>query len=433
MAGTIFAPATVRGRSAIAVIRVSGPKAWDAVAALTRRELPPPRQTALRYIYDSKGEILDQALIVLFERGQSATGERLAELHCHGAPVIVDAVLETLSALDGLEMAQPGAFTRRALESGRLDLVQIDGLSDLLKAETEAQRRQAMRVYSGAFSSQVLQWRQDLVHARAMLEATIDFSDDEVPDDLSATILAAIDRVQSGLDVQLAGAKAAERIRDGFDVALIGRPNVGKSTLLNYIADRDVAITAETAGTTRDILEVRLDLDGLPVTFLDTAGLRDGSADAIERIGMARTRARAEKADLRVVLCESVEDVASLGLSLGPDDIMVAAKADLMRGRSENAVSGRTGCGVAELLQTVSKRLQRRAASASDVVRLRHRLAFEKAQDHLALARNALEGLGSERAAEDLRSAALALETVIGAVGVEDLLDEIFAAFCLGK
>ncbi|MEL6233690.1 MAG: tRNA uridine-5-carboxymethylaminomethyl(34) synthesis GTPase MnmE [Pseudomonadota bacterium] len=434
MGDTIFAPATARGVSAIAVLRLSGPASWEAVAALTQKALPHPRMASLRWLLDASGERLDEALVLLFEPGRSATGERMAELHCHGARAVTEAVLQRLSSMPALRLAEPGEFTRRALENGRMDLAQAEGLDDLLHAETEAQRRQAMRVYSGHLSSKIAAWRGRLVTARSLLEASIDFSDEDIPDDLIPGVLVDIERLHAELSQHLVGATAAERIREGFEVALVGPPNAGKSTLLNRIAARDIAITSRIAGTTRDVLEVRLNLNGLPVTLLDTAGLRE-TEDEVERIGIRRTRDRAASADLRIALIPPGARPEDLGLDLTEEDLVVEAKADLVPTPPKDAVSGVTGEGVTELLDRATSRLSARAAGATDVIRIRHRRALEDGVRQLDHAIATLRSSAGrvELAAESLRLCCADLEAVLGHVDVEALLDTIFARFCLGK
>jgi tRNA modification GTPase len=429
---TIFAPATARGRAGLAVVRMSGPAAWDALAALGVR-LPPPRQAALRRIYDRGGELLDEALVLLFEEGASFTGERVAELHLHGSPATVAAVLRVLAGLPGLRPAEPGEFTRRALENGRLDLAQVEGLADLIDAETEAQRRQALRVFEGALGRKAEAWRARLIRAAALLEATIDFADEDVPADVTPEVLSLIDGLIPELRAEVEGAVAAERIRDGHEVAIVGAPNAGKSTLLNALAGREAAITSAVAGTTRDVIEVRMDLAGLPVTFLDTAGLRE-TEDAVETIGVARARARAEAADLRVFLLGGEGEVK--GLEPRPGDIVVQGKADLGGGAGGHlAVSGRTGAGLGELIARIVAELEPRAARAATATRERHRAAIARALSALEAARQEVaHGAGrAEIAAEELRSAIRALDSLTGRIDVEHLLDEIFASFCIGK
>jgi len=426
---TIYATATARGRAGVAVVRVSGPQAWAAATALCPN-LPPPRMAALRRLV-WQGKLLDEALVLTFAEHASFSGEAVVELHLHGGPAVVAAVLRALAAQPGLRLADPGEFTRRALENGMLDLAQVEGLADLIDAETEAQRQQAVRVLSGAVGQKVDGWRRDLVRAAALLEATIDFADEEVPVDVSPEVVALIDGLTDDLTREAAGITAAERIRDGFEVAIVGPPNVGKSTLLNQLAGREAAITSEIAGTTRDVIEVRMDIAGLPVTFLDTAGLRD-TADPLERIGIERGVARAKAADLRVFLSDGRP---TPGLEMQTGDLHTLAKSDQTSRLVGRAVSGLTGAGVSLLMDEIGQILQARVVSAGTLVRERHRLAVGAAIEALAQARAEVVRPDSrvELAAERLRSAVRALDALIGRVDVDDLLGEIFASFCIGK
>jgi tRNA modification GTPase len=316
------------------------------------------------------------------------------------------------------------------LENGVLDLAQVEGLADLIDAETEAQRRQAVRVLSGSVGQKVDGWRRDLIRAGALLEATIDFADEDVPVDVSPEVLALIDGLMADLGREAAGVTAAERIRDGFEVAIVGAPNAGKSTLLNQLAGREAAITSEIAGTTRDVIEVRMEIAGLPVTFLDTAGLRH-TEDRLERAGIERALARAEAADLRLFLT----DGSPLPLEPVGDDLVVLGKADTKSGWSGLAVSGKTGLGVPELMARIGEILGERVGSAGALVRERHRVAVTTAIAALAESRAEVVRPDSrvELAAEHLRQAVRALDALVGRVDVDDLLGEIFASFCIGK
>ncbi|MCU0732935.1 MAG: tRNA uridine-5-carboxymethylaminomethyl(34) synthesis GTPase MnmE [Hyphomonas sp.] len=425
---TIYALATARGRSGLAVVRVSGPEAFAAGLAFCG-SLPAPRTARLRRLTWG-GEVLDEALVVSFAEGASFTGEAVVELHCHGGPAVVGAVLRALSEQPRLRLAEPGEFTRRALENGVLDLAQVEGLADLIDAETEVQRKQAVRVLSGSVGQKVDGWRRDLIRAGALLEATIDFADEDVPVDVSPEVLALIDGLMADLGREAAGVTAAERIRDGFEVAIVGAPNAGKSTLLNQLAGREAAITSEIAGTTRDVIEVRMEIAGLPVTFLDTAGLRD-TEDRLERAGIERALSRAEAADLRLFLT----DGSDLPLEPAGDDLVVVGKSDTKSVFSGLAVSGKTGAGVPELMARIGEVLGKRVGSAGALVRERHRLAVLTAIAALAESRAEVVRPDSrvELAAEHLRQAVRALDALVGRVDVDDLLGEIFASFCIGK
>lgn len=425
---TIFALASARGKAGVAVVRLSGPLAHAAVGKFCA--LPEPRRAALRRLM-LDGEVLDEALVLLFAAGASFTGEASAELQLHGSTAVVARVLRALADIDGLRMAEAGEFTRRALENGQLDLTQVEGLADLIDAETEAQRRQAMRVLSGALGQRVEAWRRDIVRAAALIEATIDFADEEVPIDVTPEVAALIAGLLQALRSELAGATAAERVRDGFEVAIVGVPNAGKSTLLNALAGREAAITSEIAGTTRDVIEVKMDISGLSVTLLDTAGLRD-SSDVVEQIGVERAIERARAADLRVFLLS--EPGEALMLAPDAEDIVVLGKADARYG-NERAVSGKTGAGIDWLIAEISGRLEGRAASAGLLIRERQRIALQRAVTGLEQAQARLGRAVSlpELIAADLRDSMRALEMMVGRIDVENLLDEIFSSFCIGK
>ncbi len=427
---TIFALATARGKSGVAVVRVSGPQAWRAAERLAG-SLPAARSTAVRRLRDRAGEVLDQALVLPFRAGHSSTGEDVVELHLHGSMAVAAAVLQELAAMPGLRQAEAGEFSRCALENDRLNISQIEGLGDLIDAETAAQRRQAMRVFSGRLGERVEAWRGKLVRAAALLEATIDFVDEDVPVDVRPEVDALLENVGRDLAGEIAGVGIAERIRDGFEVAIVGAPNAGKSTLLNYLAQRDAAITSDIAGTTRDVIEVRMDLEGLAVTLLDTAGLREGR-DEIERVGIERTRRRASEADLRVFLVDASPE--ELGIVPLEDDIVVRAKGDLHPDEG-CSVSGKTGAGVRELLRRIADVLAGRAAGVGTATHLRHKTAMQQAVNELAQARAELEH-GEARvdlAAAQLRAAVASLDSLVGRIDVEQVLDEIFARFCIGK
>ncbi|MDP4034408.1 MAG: tRNA uridine-5-carboxymethylaminomethyl(34) synthesis GTPase MnmE [Pseudorhodobacter sp.] len=426
---TIYALATARGKAGLAVVRLSGPKAFPAVAALSGA-LPEPRKAGLRRLIWRDIE-LDEGVVLLFDEGASFTGEAVAELYLHGSVATVNSVLQALSEQDGLRMAEPGEFTRRALENGRLDLAQIEGLADLIDAETEAQRRQALRVLSGAVGAMCEAWRRDLIRAAALLEATIDFADEDVPTDVTPEVIGLLDGLLASLRQEADGARMAERIRDGFEVAIVGAPNVGKSSLLNALAGRDAAITSDVAGTTRDVIEVRMVLEGLPVTLLDTAGLRQTS-DKVEEIGIERALARASAADLRVFLLDGEEGVP--GIEPLPGDIIVLSKADIRSGRGLR-VSSKTGEGLGDLIAAIAEYLVKRSSLAGTVTRERHRIAIISAIRAMESARAEVV-MGVQRlelAAEELRQAIRALDSLVGRVDVESLLDEIFASFCIGK
>ena len=426
---TIFALASAQGKAGVSVIRLSGPQALPTASKISGGDLPTAGR-ALRVLSDQSGERIDEALVLTFAGPNSFTGEDTVEFQVHGSTSVVSAMLALLAEFDGVRLADPGEFTRRALENGKLDLSQVEALADLIDAETEAQRIQAQTVLAGGLGALAERWRVDLIRAASLIEVTIDFADEEVPVDVTDEVTALLAGVVSDLQPQITGVQIAERIRSGFEVAIVGAPNVGKSTLLNALAGREAAITSEYAGTTRDVIEVRMDLAGLPVTLLDTAGLRE-TDDHVEGIGIELAKKRAETADLRVFLAEDRNDI---DLPIREQDIVLMPKADLLSG-VPGAISGKTGQGVDDLVREIGRILKDRAGKAGIATRARHRDAMKAASDRLMSAQEILKR-GPEFydiAAEDMRSAIRSLEMLVGRVGVENLLDEIFSSFCLGK
>ena len=428
MDDTIYALASARGKAGVAVIRVSGPSAGQSLEVFGVSGLPERRASfrALRVA----GDLIDEAVVIAFPEGSSFTGESVVEFQTHGSPAVVSRLLMEISTIPGFRQAEPGEFTRRALANACLDLTQVEGLADLIDAETEAQRRQAQRVLSGALGQRVEGWRQDLLRAAALIEATIDFADEDVPVDVMPEVAGLIDRLIRNLREEQRGSASAERIRDGFEIAIIGAPNVGKSSLLNALAGRSAAITSSIAGTTRDIIEVRMDLRGLPVTLLDTAGLRDTS-DEVEKIGISLARERAERADLRVLLVEPGQQTPDFDLQ--SDDLTVVVKADLYP--MEASLSSKTGEGVSELIEQITHRLEAKVSGSGLLIRERHRIAVAQALEALDSARERMyDGAGNlEFLAADLHRARVELETMVGRIDVEALLGEIFSSFCIGK
>ncbi len=424
---TIFALATARGKAGVAVLRISGPKAFEAAGSLC--DLPDDTHKAVLRELRSDGELLDQALVLTFRTPRSFTGEDVVEFHVHGSAAIVSAVLRVLGAIDGLRSAEAGEFTRRALENNRLDLAQVEGLSDLVVAETEAQRRQALRIFAGELGAATEAWRSKLIRAASLLEATIDFVDEDVPVNVMPEVVELLTDVRDSIEIEVAGQSAAERIRDGFEVAIVGPPNVGKSTLLNALAGREAAITSDIAGTTRDVIEVRMDVDGLPVTFLDTAGLRE-TDDTVESMGVDLARRRASEADIRVILKKRPSDDPTVAPE--KDDVILVAKSDVV---SNGDISGLSGSGIPNLVAEISSILSMRAAGSGLAIHERHRIEMSAAIEALGIALGRI-GSGTdltEIIAEDVRVAIRALDSLVGRVDVEHLLDEIFANFCIGK
>lgn len=443
---TIFALASGRGRAAIAVIRLSGPKAGPTLRALTGG-LPPPRRAILAELRDpADGALLDRALVLWLPGPRSYTGEDSAELHLHGGPAVIAGVIGALGRLPDLRPAEAGEFTRRAFENGRIDLTAAEGLADLIAAETAAQRRQALHQLGGGLGTLYEGWRSELLRLLALAEAEIDFPDEDLPEGLVARARPVLEGLLAAISSHLADSGRGERLREGFHVALLGPPNVGKSSLLNALARREVAIVSDEPGTTRDVLEAHFDLGGYPVTIADMAGLRTAEG-RIEAIGIARAKARAEAADLRLLLAEAPsfpKIPEELCAHARPQDILVATKADLLSAeqrasltalpRSPLLVSSLTGEGLEHLLALLQERAVAALSSgeAPVISRARHRAALEECREALerALAR---PDLLAELLAEDLRLAARALGRITGRVDVEQVLDAIFAEFCIGK
>ena len=425
---TIFALASAPGKAGISIVRLSGPLAINVAEKLTKSKLK-EKQPNLRVIYDSDNHFIDQALILIFSKPYSFTGENVVEFHLHGSSAVVSSVIKLLGNFKGLRSAEAGEFTRCALENGKIDLAQVEGLADLIDAETDAQHKQAARIFNGALGEKTKEWRAKLVKAGALLVATLDFADEEVPEEVTPEVEKLINMVLSDLDKEIIGVQTAERIRSGFEVAIVGAPNLGKSTLLNYLVGRDAAITSNVSGTTRDVIEVKLDLRGLPVTILDTAGIRK-SDDKVEEIGISRALERSSLSDLRIVLTEDGE--YPVGLKKRDTDIICISKDDQ---GNLGGVSGKTGAGIDRLKNNIWDILNDKAQYVGIATRERHKSSMVNAKKFLG---NAVVSLrdGPEYydiTAEEIRAATSALDSLIGRIGVEDVLDEVFSSFCLGK
>lgn len=444
MSDTIFALATASGRAGVAVIRLSGPGAAVALRDLAG-VLPPARHAQRVHIRDPQsGEALDDGLALYFPAPASMTGEDVAELQLHGSHAVTTAVFAVLGRRPGFRLAEPGEFSKRAFLNGKLDLTEAEAIADLVEAETAAQRRQAMRQLGGEFGRRCEDWRARLIAAQARLEAEIDFPEEDLPAEQWAAVRGALKALRAEIVAELDDNRRGERLRGGVSVAILGPPNAGKSSLMNALAQRDVAITSHIAGTTRDVIEVALDLAGYPVLLADTAGLRAG-ADIIEEEGMRRARARAASADLKLVVLDATkpQEVAALQGLLDRDTIIVVNKIDLAPGsdlRWADALSSKaalrcsvvTGEGIAALIERLGAEVATllTGETAPLVTRARHRQALERciaALDRFATA------VLPELAAEDLRSAARELGRITGRVDVEDMLDALFRAFCIGK
>lgn len=455
---TIYARATGQGVAAVAIYRISGPGAAAVLDAMTTRRRPAPRTAALRRFVDPEtGHTLDEGLAILFPGPDSFTGEDVVEFQLHGGPAIEKDLYRCLSRL-AARPAAPGEFTRRALMNGRLDLAQVEGLADLLVAETSMQREQALGQYGGKLSARADGWRRSLVEAMAQFEASIDFADEADAPATAAAARTPLTALLTELRASAAGAVGAEAVREGFRIAIIGAPNAGKSSLLNRLAGDERAIVSDVPGTTRDVIEARLDIGGRLVSVFDTAGLRTAASDAIELEGMRRSQAAANKAHLRLILIDPFADVSrgtspvtSDGLVpretsalMRAGDLVVLTKTDLgaaAPGRVADPLVGealrlsaKTGAGVDELIDEVARRLDEQAGAFDEgaLTRQRHIHAVETA---IAAVERSLTRIDDapELAAEDLRLAARYLGRIVGAVDVEDVLGEIFASFCIGK
>ena len=440
---------------ALSVIRLSGPRAADALIFLTEPKafdrgrsardpaLPEPRRLALRTVLDPlSGEKIDRGLVVWFEAPHTETGETMAELHLHGGRAVANAALAAIQRLGFCRLAEPGEFTRRAFEHDKLGLTEAEAIADLVDAETEQQRRLALQQMEGALHRLYEDWRTQGLGALAHLEAAIDFPDEDLPDGLADQVTTAITQLQGEIAAHLDD-RRGERLRDGLSIAIIGPPNAGKSSLLNLLARREAAIVSETAGTTRDVIEVHLDLGGWPVVLADTAGLRE-TGDAIEQEGVRRARARADAADLRILVLDASDPdwsgTAQALTAAGPSwvaarDIVVVNKIDIAPTEAAGAVSlsARSGAGLPELLARIERsasQLMEQGAGAPPLTRARHREALMEA--HAALGR-ALEAPEIALSAEDLRLAMRALGRITGTVRIDELLDVIFRDFCIGK
>lgn len=442
---TIFALASAAGRAGIAVIRISGEGTKAALAHLGCSIPPPRKATRARFIDRASSDLLDDGLLLWFPAPRSFTGEDVAELHVHGGRAVVDSILNALNSLSGLRPAEPGEFTRRAFANDKMDLTQAEALADLVDAETRAQQKQALRQMGGALKELYDDWRYRLVQALAHLEAVIDFPDEDLPPEVADKVWGEVDDLEKGITGHLNDDKRGERVREGLMIAIVGPPNAGKSSLLNALARRDAAIVSAIPGTTRDIIEVHLNLAGYAVTLADTAGLRD-AGDMIEDEGIRRAKRRAADADLKIVVFDgAVYPVRDAGAEAMIDDdtLVVVNKADLLpapatappdkiAGQVPQFMSVKTGLGMEGFLSRLETAVREKSdtGAAMPLTRARHRKALEQCRE--ALRRSRVADL-PELAAEDLRLAAKALGRLTGRVDVEEILDVVFRDFCIGK
>jgi tRNA modification GTPase len=439
---TIFALSSGRPPSAIAIVRVSGPEAGPVLTALAGKT-PPPRVATRALLRDASRQPIDDAMVLWFPHPASATGEDVVEFHVHGGRAVLAALFAALAAFDQVRAAEPGEFTRRAFENGKLDLTEAEGLDDLIHADTDRQRRQALRQLKGLLGDRARDWRAEIVEASALIEAGIDFSDEsDVPAELIAPALAKVKILVAEIEEVLAAQGQSERLRDGLVVAIAGPPNVGKSTLMNQLARREVAIVSPHAGTTRDVIEVQLDLDGYPVTVIDTAGIRE-TDDPVEQEGVRRARARAAEADLVLWLTDnSNADISRHGrapvwLVRNKIDLDETARPGAQDGQGAAAafrISANRGDGVAELISVLVRFAQDYFGSSESglISRARQRKLLEQTADSLRRSLDVAD-TGEELAAEELRAAVFSLGRLLGRVDVEDILDVIFREFCVGK
>ena len=443
---TIFGVASAIGRSGIAVIRISGPDSLAALAQFTIRK-PETRKAELRKIVFND-EVIDEALVIYFKAPHSFTGEDVVELHTHGSRAVVKRVLEVLGGIKNLRLAEPGEFSKRAFLNGKMDLAEAEGLADLIDAETTAQARQAMRQMQGLTSKLYEQWRQQIIQCLAFIEAYIDFPDEDLPVELTDDLNGKIGKLRSSIRDYLNDGKRGEKIREGIYVAIIGAPNVGKSSILNYLAGRDAAIVSEVAGTTRDVIEVVMEISGYKVIIADTAGIRE-SLDEVENEGIRRALQRASEADIKLLVLEAgAADEKIMGLA-DADSIIVFNKFDLFRHCGldpqspsnagyrlrigvRNDVSSKTGEGMELLISQISQKLEQKFAQSEAplITQARHREALAAALDAL---QNFNLTKPIELTAEDLRYAASAIARITGRIDVDDILDVVFSKFCIGK
>ena len=440
---TIFAPATAAGKAGVTVIRVSGSRAGEVLMACTQKPLPPPREAQYGAFFElNTREIIDKGLALWFPGPKSFTGEDVVEFHIHGGRATTEAICNTINQIEHCRFADPGEFTRRAFYNEKLDLTEVEGLADLVAAETEGQRKQAFRQFNGDLSALYDKWRSQLIRTMALLEASIDFSEEDLPEDLLLRVKHNILCLKKEITQYIDDSRHGERLRDGFFIVIIGAPNVGKSSLLNALAQRDVAIVSEFAGTTRDAIEVRMDVGGLPITIADTAGLRD-VLDEIEAEGVKRARKRAKEADLRLLMFDATQskpDKATMEM-MDQNAIVVVNKIDLLKKNATMPIkitpktvliSALTGQNLKEVLDIVSEKIQNLSANSDlpPITRARHRYALKDCVRGLKRAWDAKE---PELIAEDIRLAAGYLGRITGKVDVEDFLDVIFSEFCIGK
>ena len=442
---TIYALSSGPGISGIAVIRVSGKNTAEVIKKLTGSKLPPPRVATLKkFNQNGKKELIDEGVILWFPGPNSYTGEDLAEFHVHGSRAVIKAMHSAISKINNCRLAEPGEFTKRAFQNGRINLLKAESIADLISAETEIQRKQALKIMSGKSSDQFNLWREQLLKILSHVEAKIDFPDENLPKNIINEIRKTSNNILIEIKKTLNDQKVGERIREGFRIAIVGPTNSGKSSLLNYLSKRDVAIVSEIAGTTRDVIETHLNLDGYPVVVSDTAGIRD-SKNEIEKMGIKIALNRAEDADLKLVIV-SAKNVNFTGVLKGlltKNAVLVVNKSDLMKGKFNSKfkkyehvlISIKKDSNLNKLISKIKNKLKNKFTTAEDILitRERHRQNLINCVHHLEKFEKKKSAQDFDKAAEDLRLATRHLGMIVGKVDVEELLGSIFNDFCIGK
>jgi len=442
---TIYALSSGPGISGVAVVRVSGKDTAEVVKKLIREELPSPRVATLKkFSKIDTNELIDEGVIIWFPGPNSYTGEDLAEFHVHGSRAVISALHSSISKIKNCRLAEPGEFTKIAFQNGKINLLKAESIADLVSSETEIQRKQAIKIMSGESSDQFNSWREKLLKILSHVEAKIDFPDEDLPKDVLSEIQKTSDQVSSEIEKILDDQKVGERIREGFKIAIVGPINAGKSSLLNYLSKRDVAIVSEIAGTTRDVIETHLNLDGYPVVVSDTAGIRD-SKNEIEKKGIKLALSRAEDADLKLVIIEAkkVDFTGVLKDLVDENAILVVNKSDLLNGKLNEQIKNydhvlisiKNNYNLDKLILKVKKKLENKFISHEDILitRERHRQHLEQCVNHLKNFKNKNRSEEFDKAAEDLRLATRHLGMIVGKVDVEEILGSIFNDFCIGK
>ena len=442
---TIYALSSGPGISGIAVVRVSGKDTSEVIKQITREDLPSPRVATLKKFNKiDTNELIDEGVIIWFPGPNSYTGEDLAEFHVHGSRAVISALHSSISKIKNCRLAEPGEFTKIAFQNGKINLLKAESIADLVSSETEIQRKQAIKIMSGKSSDQFNSWREKLLKILSHIEAKIDFPDEDLPKDILSEIQKTSDQISSEIKKILDDQKVGERIREGFKIAIVGPINAGKSSLLNYLSKRDVAIVSEIAGTTRDVIETHLNLDGYPVVVSDTAGIRD-SKNEIEKKGIKLALNRAEDADLKLVIIDAknVDFTGVLKDLVDENAILVVNKSDLLNGNlNENLkkydhvlISIKNNSNLDKLILKIKSKLENKFLSHGDILitRERHRQHLEQCINHLQNFKNKNGSEEFDKAAEDLRLATRHLGMIVGKVDVEEILGSIFNDFCIGK